>query len=166
MAPRTLHFGDDRIHWECSKEYRNEYHHKGLPDSRRTFTTHYEREFSLPITLSTTSMDPLSEEDISSLNNDWLDLVSDYSETCLTYPVKDKFVAITAIAKQFQRVLLDRYVAGFFSSELASSLLWFTGDFVGQFQDCTGGRWSSEDGWIERINPDPRRDSTYRAPSW
>ena len=165
MVPRTLHFGDDRIHWECSEGYRNEYLHKGPPDSG-LFRTHLERNFSLPTTLSTTSIDPLSEEDIISLHNHWLQLVSDYSQTCLTYPVKDKFAAITAIAKQFQRVLLDRYVAGFFSSELASSLLWYTPDFCGRTRDCTGGRWSSDDGWREEITLDLARDSTYRAPSW
>jgi hypothetical protein len=166
LAPRTLYFGKDRLYWECNERFQNEYLPWGLPESKNMFDGHYQRNFSIPHIVPEPTLNQLTEEDIAYLHHDWYDLVGNYSETHLTYPNKDKFVAIGAIAKKFNRLLSSQYIAGLFRSDLPLGLLWAQWKHEYLPRICEGDGWKCEDGWRELIALDSQRGSAYRAPSW
>ncbi|KAL2064058.1 hypothetical protein VTL71DRAFT_4552 [Oculimacula yallundae] len=156
MAPRSLHFGNDRIFWECNEKGLSEYLPGGLP----SFTTHAETPFSLPaLVLKNEPTTPLDKATIKSLHIEWQELIDCYSRADLTYPGKDKLVAISAVAKRFGRVLPGPYTAGHFLSSNTHGLVW-------QNINRLSITRMSEDGWREHIYFDNRRDPVYRAPSW
>ncbi|KAI9658325.1 MAG: hypothetical protein M1821_002458 [Bathelium mastoideum] len=160
MAPRTLHFGKDRIFWECNEKIFNEYLPWGLPLTGATFTTHGKMPFSLPAMVLRSEPTPhLDQATIDSLQYNWYSLVDWYSQRDLTYPEKDKLTAISAIAKRFGQVLPGPYAAGLFLSSDPLGLLWVN---INRF-DYTR---THEDGWEEEISIDTKRDTVYRAPSW
>lgn len=71
----------------------------------------------------------------------WNDLIEKYSRCELTYP-SNRLVAVAGIAKLFQDVTKDRYIAGPWSSHLLPMMTW-------------------------RVHyPQPRRPSEYRASLW
>jgi hypothetical protein len=88
MAQRTLHFGNDRICWQCNERLQNEYLLWGLPESGIMFDEHFQQRFSLPDIVSKPAHNSLTEEGLSSLQEEWYSLVSDYSGTDLTYGIK------------------------------------------------------------------------------
>ena len=72
----------------------------------------------------------------------WGEMVTKYSECDLTFPEKDKFVAISSIARKL--CAGDRYLAGLWENDLPNQLNWMTGS-----RSCQC-----------------RRPSVWRAPSW
>ncbi|PQE03455.1 heterokaryon incompatibility protein [Rutstroemia sp. NJR-2017a BVV2] len=164
MAPRALYFGRDRIYWECKERVQNEYLPWGIPGSGIMFDGHYQRAFNLPDSIFEPRLNPSTYEDIASMHRAWYSVVNDYSATDLTYPNKDKFVAIAAIAKKFNCVLNSQYIAGLFCSDLPIGLLWQQSKLVCFPRDCEGNGWGN--GWREKVFLDSQRDYAYRAPSW
>ncbi|KUI60676.1 hypothetical protein VP1G_11191 [Cytospora mali] len=53
-----------------------------------------------------------------------MQIVQDYTRRVLTYPEKDKLVAIAAIAQQFATVLGEDYYAGHFRKNMPADLAW------------------------------------------
>jgi hypothetical protein len=162
LARRTLYFGKDRIYWECNKGTQNEYHPQDI--------TKFEsptRAYSLPEVVLFPTLTQSTESNIICLQEKWRKMVEDYSGTHLTYPNKDKLVAIAAIAKQFHLAIPGDYIAGLFSSDLCLGLMWYNDNsaYFGR-RISASFEWASEDYWEEIILPDSRRDTVYRAPSW
>ena len=141
LAPRVLRFGLGQMSWECMqnpcaseafpagvetdstilapnvvisphgsnhlklKELRNEI--LRLEDAQRN------HECSQPTSFST-----------KKLQLCWLDLIEVYSQCDLTYPDKDKLMAISGIARRVGGVMKSDYVAGLFHNMLPRALLW------------------------------------------
>jgi hypothetical protein len=120
MAPRMLLFGSDRIYWRCQKRNENEYLPHGLQQSGEMFDQHGKSSFTLP---DVSHSYELSTENLPNIYDHWYGLVDEYSNTDLTYPEKDKLVAMAAIARHFDRLLPGRYCAGIFESDLHFGLL-------------------------------------------
>ena len=111
LSPRTLHFREDRISWECQKAVSlTEF----MPDSianseRRGFDCLYQSDYN-----------------ILGGPREYDRYVTEYSDRDLSHPREDKLVAFSAIAR---RCALgfgddDKYCAGLFRSTMPSSLLW------------------------------------------
>ena len=165
MAPRTIYFGKDRIYWECNEKLLNEHLPWGTPVSGELFDYHYKKRFSLPYVVANPPVAPLADGTIESLHLDWHSTVQDYSGTELTFPNKDKLVAIAALATRYGRVFQSPYEAGLFQSDLPIGLLW-TENLPELRRSCTGNEWTYEQGWQEQVWPDSRRSPDFRAPSW
>jgi hypothetical protein len=77
----------------------------------------------------------------------WKDIVDNYTARHLTFGT-DKLVAISAVARRFQNVNLEsKYLAGFWSQDLAVQLLWSTARM--------------------QLKSKPiKRQTEYRAPTW
>ncbi|KAI9686338.1 MAG: hypothetical protein M1822_003683 [Bathelium mastoideum] len=160
MAPRTLHFGKDRIFWECNEKVLNEYLPWGLPFTGATFSTDGALAFSLPAMVLRSEATPhLDQATIDYLQQQWHSFTDDYSSMNLTYPEKDKLTAISAIAKRFGQVLPGLYAAGHFLSSNPLGLLWDNANGLDY-------KRTNEAGWKEEISIDTERDTVYRAPSW
>lgn len=64
----------------------------------------------------------------------WRAVVAAYSKTALTY-AQDRSVAISGIAKEFQSLLKDDYLAGMWKSNIVSNLLWHVDDYAENIVD-------------------------------
>lgn len=106
MSPRVLHFGTDRIFWECRALCRQE-------------APGWENQKIAPSEWFFERTDP------ENLHNVWRNMVSYYNALNLTKPEKDKLVAFASVAQEFEKQMDDNYVVGLFQSELPYSLLWF-----------------------------------------
>ena len=145
FSPRVLHFGADRIYWECGEF--------GLVDESIQYGGSDDEAPILYDSLETWpfSLMPSSTKNsmlltaVSSTRQRWHALLSRYTETSLTYPEKDKLVALAGIARSFASMLDSAYVAGCFVTNLPLDLLWACAD-------SAPGR--------------PSARSTYRAPTW
>jgi hypothetical protein len=157
MTPRMLLFGSDRIYWQCHKRNENEYLPHGLPQSGEMFDQHAISPFSLP---DVPHLDELSTEDLPDLYGYWYSLVDWYSETELTYPEKDRLVAMAAIARHFDRLLPGRYCAGIFESDLHFGLLWNCAYDYKETAHLKRLDWSLD------ITIDQDRSHGYQAPTW
>ncbi|KAK8232575.1 hypothetical protein HDK77DRAFT_451204 [Phyllosticta capitalensis] len=125
MSPRVLHFGTDRIFWECRSLCRIE--GPGGEDQRLEPSGWF-----------------FQGSDPENLRNNWKAMVSHYTGLSLTRPEKDKLVAFAAVAQEFEKRMDDEYMAGLFRSELPYALLW---RMFPQAHNCTrsvdqGPSWS------------------------
>ncbi|KAI0490472.1 heterokaryon incompatibility protein-domain-containing protein [Xylaria cf. heliscus] len=158
LAPRTLHFTDSQLFWECGTMHACETFPAKLPED-------YWWEYKMPkIALlshnrenSVISPDEKapSESKISmerllvpnhSLLSLWGYIVDSYSKAKLT-KATDKLVALSGVAKWFQSRNGDMYLAGMWRRGLEAALCW----------ECRQGTGD---------NDSPTRPAEYLAPSW
>ncbi|KAF1975013.1 hypothetical protein BU23DRAFT_567005 [Bimuria novae-zelandiae CBS 107.79] len=139
MSPRTLHFGKDRVYWECNEAQLNEYLPWDFPAPEQQLRTHAMVPFSLPDRVL--DCDPIPDSDHKSII------------------AKNKLTAISAITKRFGEVLPGTYASGFFFVRLPYGLLWKNISSQTYTRMCV-------DGCMEEIIVDAERDPVYRAPSW
>ncbi|KAK8063169.1 HET-domain-containing protein [Apiospora saccharicola] len=106
LAPRTVHFGDRGIFWECRSTIATQVHPHGLPDT--------DRWGELLVKGA-----PRSKE------RGWNAIVERYSKTNLTYG-SDKLPALAGVAARMQDDAAgDQYLAGLWRNSLLSDgLLW------------------------------------------
>ena len=153
LARRTLHFGSRQIFWECHE----------MPNACETFPDgipcylqdHRSAYFALP-TIITHDPIPLqlSQDQMPNVNiRLWNNIVENYTKCQLTYPTKDKFMAVAGIAPRFFDIsdAKEANVAGFFRSSLPRALLW----------RCS----STNPGTTSAVKPS-KEPQHYRAPSW
>jgi len=135
LAPRVLYFGKNQLLWECRIQHRCEVFPNGIP-------THWSDK-AMDALLEISPTDDAAKSGRLPMNtfNLWRNLVEKYSRCDLTYP-SDKLLAIAGVAKLFQGVTNDKYVAGIWSSHVLTMMDWRVYD------------------------PRPRQSSEYRAPSW
>ncbi|KAF2810865.1 HET-domain-containing protein, partial [Mytilinidion resinicola] len=133
LSPRTIHFATPMF-WECRELVACEAYPHGLngPRDRRTNKVWSKLPFSR-------WKDPL---------NLWDHTVLTYTKGFLTRP-EDKLIAISGIARLFQSLFQDRYIAGLWSKELLRGLLWSVGKHD-----------------LGEDKKDTTRAKIYRAPSW
>ncbi|KAF2730442.1 HET-domain-containing protein [Polyplosphaeria fusca] len=141
LSPRTLHFGQDRIFWECNKESLNGCLPHGLSCIEALFSTTESLRFSLP-------------------SIEWQTFVRWYNDTNLTYPSKDKMAAIGAVAKRFRWIMPIKYAAGIFLSSDPLVLLWNMDDglFVTKLAFRSWASVQGKIGWwiLDQANDDER----------
>lgn len=118
LSPRVLHFIDDRIRWECENESSlQEGLPHGLPETGDSFDQYAKHSFNCF---------PERSPERSQWDhfNHWEDIVRMYSDCLLTYPEKDKLVALAAVAQRFAVVFGEDYYAGHFRGNMPFDLAW------------------------------------------
>lgn len=150
LAPRVLHFGERQLMWECCEKDAAEVFPHGLhpqlaadEDVRfKSFTLEVEQTYRR-------GYFGFSRLPVAQLL--WNRIVDHYSNCSLSQP-GDKLIACSGVAKRFQSLLQDTYVAGMWRTNLETQLLWRTS------RNGTGSRpgvycaptwsWASLDGPI------------------
>jgi hypothetical protein len=179
LSPRTIHFGQEQIFWECRCEMACEAYPKGIPVQFRNRRTHAWRQ-------SDQMLDPKNKkltghssqhstlwQKFSGYSSSlfwsrypkqaatspvwayeiWSKTIERYMECKLSFG-EDKLVAISGIAQKVAEATEERYLAGLWDNTmLAQSLLWYV---LGRRQaDSTPSVRSPSQG-----------NRNYRAPSW
>ena len=136
LAPKTIHFAEDQMFWECPYLVASEVQPNGMS--------------GLPVSMSKCIKDPIRYWNPDSSWNSavigfWQALIQDYCPGRLTVS-SDKLIAISGIAHEVYlngNLKPEQYVAGLWAIDLEQQLVWFV----------------HEPGH-------GRRPKTYRAPSW
>jgi hypothetical protein len=136
LARRTLHFSRTEIFWECKNQLACESFPYEIPG--RLF-----REDNFKKTKEL----------------DWHYILRYYTAAKPTYG-SDKLVALSGIAKTFQQVTKDQYLAGMWRRGLESTLYWrvgLNGSEQGRPSEerAPSWSWASVDGQIYLPPPDP-----------
>lgn len=117
LSPRVLHFMDDRIRWECDcKSSLHEGLPHGLPDIEDYFNHAIDTFDCFP---ERYTMGSKRQHFVH-----WANIVRMYSQRLLTYPEKDKLVALAAVAQRFAAVFSEEYYAGHFRENMPFDLCW------------------------------------------
>jgi hypothetical protein len=169
LAPRLLRFGLGQMSWECTQ---NPLACEPFPAGMKRDITimKYRESFMTPngrdhnrlgklreeiVRLERANDDPAGEKlDHGLLQSLWQDVVEAYSICDLTFPDKDKLMAIAGIASRVGRLMRSDYIAGLFRDMLPRALLWKV-EQPGSFSKDATQRILIPPG-----NPD------YRAPTW
>ncbi|KUJ11207.1 HET-domain-containing protein [Mollisia scopiformis] len=130
LARRTIHFTAEQIFCECRRHIACE----GAPGGAAVRPADPD---DIPFPSERKLGDP----------EEWREIIQLYSRAKLTYS-KDKLIALSGVARQFQSVTGDQYVAGLWKTDLEIYLCW---------------RVESSES-LQPI-PDPET-SVYQAPSW
>ncbi|KAK6607704.1 short-chain dehydrogenase [Botrytis cinerea] len=156
LCPRTLHYGNQQIHWQCLHQYSS-------GDGIHDYDVHRQRAFRYErikdrIFKQTRSpdQDPHDPKDVNQILLEYHgEMVADYCTRSLSF-ASDKFPAFSGIASLVHGELkhggfLDTvYLAGIWSSHLREGLLWYYGEKATFFSP----------------KPDTNPISNYTAPSW
>jgi hypothetical protein len=132
LSPRVLSFGQDQVFWECNK----------LRNGSESYPCGFDTDtlypvFDVPLTVSQRGCGWL-----------WAQIIEDYSRKSLSRPLEDKFVALSAIARQVTQLKDDWYIAGLFWGDFPAQLLWE----VNPSDSCSGRT--------------TRPTGNYLAPTW
>ncbi|KAL1616707.1 hypothetical protein SLS54_008274 [Diplodia seriata] len=113
LAPRVLHFGGDRVFWECSVAWLDELRPGGCRASPSRPLAVYD-----PFDVPTDARGKPARF--------WNVIVKRYSALQLSHPREDKLVAIAAVARRVAPLFGGKgeYVAGHFRRALPGELLW------------------------------------------
>ncbi|KAJ4423588.1 hypothetical protein N0V82_001754 [Gnomoniopsis sp. IMI 355080] len=125
LAPRLVSFGTGLPQWICLKHEKiygvdqsnPRYSWDKMHEVRRQIFT----EASSPS--NNTSLMVSGQLDRTDYLQEWSSLFTKYSRRELTVKT-DKMVAISGIAREFEKLLNDQYVAGLWRSSLPEALLW------------------------------------------
>ena len=142
LAPRTLHFGDHQIFWECRQLEACETMPQGLPSDLIVAGDREGNAFKRwmkPIKRTANDAQQVSDGPLDS----WDYIVEVYMRSKLTKG-EDKLIALSGMAKKMQLVLKDEYLAGLWRSSLVNGMLW----------------------WAEDADTPSKRYPLYRGPSW
>ena len=142
LSPRTIHYTDDQMVWECQKYTRTESDDTPLGTNDADLSLLFKRYFLNPSCAAEDSL-VLSYPSYSQFYtpmNRWYKILENYSNRLLTFE-DDRFNAISGIAKEMQQQTNLTYKGGIWMEDFHKGLLW-----------CLDGRG---------VPP-----SVYRAPSW
>ncbi len=149
LAPRVLHFAEDRVIWECT----------GLPFAEESFPTGFQNTcpeyqpinnwpFNGTFQYIKGSDDPYSSA-IDNMHELWQDVVTGYTNGDLSFPEKDVFIALAGIAEKFGQGFDWQYVAGLFRQHLPFDLMWQNKGKVADGYRAPSWSWASIDGSVE-----------------
>ncbi|TRX91111.1 hypothetical protein FHL15_008093 [Xylaria flabelliformis] len=115
LSPRTLHFTEHQVYWECWQYHQGEdleYQYLGVM-----------KKEAYPVELSPSSLlrDPLTHN--SRLLQGWWHMSSDYTSRGLTYQT-DKLIAIDGLVQKLASQLQISYTKGIWKEFLHASVLW------------------------------------------
>ncbi|MCJ1251723.1 hypothetical protein MMC30_008960 [Trapelia coarctata] len=159
LSPRTLHFTDLQLYWQCKSRVECGAANCELPHmwNGRPLTNTYAVDDAHP------------RNSGGSWLQLWYRLAEDYSRSLLTY-AEDKIIAFDGVTQYFCRPRVDsvegeEYLAGLWMSDLWTSLLWYpvyasdTAPMKVGKQDSVS--WDSAD-----LKPLLGLREPYMAPSW
>ena len=148
LAPRVLHFCGTQMFWECAELSACETYPNGFPPGLDSHGIRWHTLWNIfhPGGAGRSNF---------RLLNKWKEIVDVYSKCGLTHQ-SDRLVAISGIAKLFQRTLRADYYAGLWSDGLEYQLLW-TGRTLAQRYPSISyiaptWSWASMDGSVESRN--------------
>ena len=129
-----LHFGQSEVYWEC----------KELPFASELFPGGLDPWDS---NVDTVPFDIVAQRPGTETETvNWPRLAYQYNKCSLSYPVKDKFIALAAIAERVFATMKREWAAGLIKNHLPRSLLWS----ITQTKTSPVSVWTGE----------------YRAPTW
>ncbi|KAL3427228.1 hypothetical protein PVAG01_00737 [Phlyctema vagabunda] len=142
LAPRSLHYTRNQVYWECNGLLACEACPEGLKPNDESLVQSFQ---------NIAKVKRLDEEVSYHL---WLRIVERYSQRNLTYPEKDKLMAISGLAKCL--IPPQQYLAGMWARPalLSSQLLWHLSSPVKKTQlgyIAPSWSWASIDGG-KRVN--------------
>jgi hypothetical protein len=142
LPPRTLHFADVQIFWECFDHSASERYLSGnmvYVDVKDSLASRVVKQLKPIMALARTAEETYVPYDV------WCGIVEAYSRSKLTFE-SDKLVALAGLANEMAQIFQrDKYLAGLWQSGLPYSLMWTAND--------------DSDNKIVR-------PKSYRAPSW
>jgi hypothetical protein len=142
LSPRILHFAKGQIFWECPRLRSSEVFPQGFPNNF-TFKPSLDA-----VTLELESLRLQFRIRGRQAFEVWNHYVRMYSACVLTFPKKDKFLAISGLAKRTGSPY--DYVAGLWKTAIILQLLWSVGDRCERQEEWRAPTWSwaSVDGQI------------------
>ncbi|TGO60470.1 hypothetical protein BCON_0035g00460 [Botryotinia convoluta] len=148
LSPRSLHFCDSELLWECREMDSCETYPAGLPEvcKQESFKV---RPLSGSDLYEGRYLIDGAEKTMKGIAYDrWVRWIAIYSKTHLTKD-SDKLAAVSALAKCTRAVSDDVYVAGLWRSMFADQLLW-RGMSTSRPKDYRAPTWSwaSVDGFV------------------
>ncbi|OCL05672.1 hypothetical protein AOQ84DRAFT_274366, partial [Glonium stellatum] len=102
LAPRTIHFTADRILCECEEQVVCELWPEGIPEELYPSKSRFPK---------------------GACSTEWSRALQIYSRAHLTYS-KDKLVAISGVARHFQKQNHDQYIAGLWRKNFVRQMCW------------------------------------------
>jgi len=153
LAPRQLYFTKQQILWECLDDHKCEGFPNGIP---------LHDSFKSIVPLMKLSRQQKSPEDTQMSDQAislWIDLVTSYSRCNFTNP-SDKLLAFAGVAKLFQEITNDAYVAGLWRSRVLDLLDWCVCEPTAKLSlEYRAPSWS----WISIDGPVKPRRPAYRC---
>lgn len=156
LAPRVLHFGADRIYWECKQmamvdESYPEGFQLGCPEYRTVVDWLFDlASVTDENTISATS----SQSKSTAVWASWQNMIDAYTLCDLTYPDKDILAAIAGIAEKFGQVYDHGYAAGHFRQHLPFDLVWQNKGERAKTYRAPSWSWASRDGGVGFVRGD------------
>lgn len=138
MAARVVSLGLGELFWDCAQ----------LPYASESIPGGLKATLSEWLNLPKKAIPDGSSKDV--LLDTWWSLLGEYTARSLTFPEKDKLMALSAIARDTGKAMGDVYIAGHFWKTFPASLSWFPVQARRLF-------WSEEHGAAE---------DGPRTPSW
>ncbi|KAF3043498.1 hypothetical protein E8E12_009752 [Didymella heteroderae] len=129
LSPRTIHFSDWQLQWECRHGFTAEAWPFRFPDM---VVGPY-----LPQAVESVKMQLGSDLAALDIHFKWASLVRRYMGCQLTRET-DRLIAFSAIAREFATVMNDTYVAGLWKNEIVSQLDWSVHERHRKFTHPTG----------------------------
>ncbi|OBT69176.1 hypothetical protein VE03_02032 [Pseudogymnoascus sp. 23342-1-I1] len=154
LSPRTVHFTDAELVWECGKSYECSC---GNPMGKRSIKLMFEAVLQCP-----TAAGDASGETLNIAPSIWHSLVEEFTARDLTYAT-DRLPAISSLARMLP-FPKDEYLAGLWQNQLMEDLVWLNP--VGRVSwgpDSNGGASTRLD------TPNPPKNYRIQgeyAPSW
>lgn len=150
LAPRVLHFGKDRIYWECAGIGLVE---ESFPTGFKTSCPEYDTNVSWAFDLidktpQTEHGESLTQSDFHWIWSRWQDVINGYTGCDLSFPDKDILYAIAGIAEKFGQHFDHQYVAGLFHQHLPFDLLWQNKGERSEDYRAPTWSWASIDGQV------------------
>ncbi|KAL0930572.1 heterokaryon incompatibility protein [Colletotrichum truncatum] len=158
LAPRLLHFAGSQLLWECHETDKCEGFPHGIPFHEST------KNLDRLMAASDETKKRLSEEPHCRNSNRlgdetlslWQDVMSHYGYRQFTRP-SDKLYAISGVAKLFQEVTGQEYLAGLWRSRILEQLDWYVEEPTAASATYRAPSWSwaSIDGEVSNFTWDP-----------
>ncbi|OJJ41824.1 hypothetical protein ASPWEDRAFT_179513 [Aspergillus wentii DTO 134E9] len=140
LSPRMVHFTDDQVYFECHKYLACETYPEGIPDPHGDICKKCVKDYFIHRSIDAEEQ---TFRGVPTGIIEWNRLLERYTTYGITYGT-DKIIALSGIATDFSQRKMphDRYLAGFWESQVPDALLWRS---------------------IGEVNLPPEE---YRAPSW
>lgn len=151
LPPRTLHFTEHQIFWECFLDQKCE----AFPCGPPAFLSAAISKPSFELQDFRSQGPPGSGGSAIAM---WKDIASRYTRCALTVP-DDKLVALSALAKLYQDATGDDYIAGLWKSHILEGMNWYvirpTKRAFSEYR-APSWSWAATDGAVElRGSPSP-----------
>ncbi|KAI1200918.1 hypothetical protein F5X97DRAFT_291646, partial [Nemania serpens] len=126
LSPRVIHFSAQELYWECMEAVACECSYiKGSKDEESQRLSSISERLLRNMLGKISHGIKLSSRSEQVLKDRWHEIVEEYTHLALTFE-KDKFPALSGVAKQMQRVRDVKYIAGLWKDSLIDDLLWRT----------------------------------------